>query len=191
MFSNPHPRSSAYTGMNHWHMYTSGLNELIHCGLVMPYGARYPGPWFNIKMSSYQYRKSHCGDKTVVRSSYLHNGISYTGKATSLYWIRGQAGHKFIGLQGTNVKFPTKHNNSIQQNTFKMLSVKWWSFCLACLSFNESLHYQYHKFCGFYSNPLYNYFHWKFLVPSFPYPILMDSFGALLGEQFPEVGIIG
>ena len=26
-----------------------------------------PGPWFNIKMSSYWYRKSHCGDKTVVR----------------------------------------------------------------------------------------------------------------------------
>ena len=45
------------------------------------------GPWFNIKMSSYQYRKSHCGDKTVVRSSYLHNGISYTGKMVSLYWI--------------------------------------------------------------------------------------------------------
>ena len=39
-------------------------------------------------MSSYQYRKSHCGDKTVVRSSYLHNGVSYTGKMTSLYWIR-------------------------------------------------------------------------------------------------------
>ena len=46
-----------------------------------------PGPWFNIKMSSYQYRKSHCGDKTVVRSSYLHNRISYTGKMTSLYWF--------------------------------------------------------------------------------------------------------
>ena len=46
------------------------------------------GPWFNIKMSSYQYRKSHFGDKTVVRSSYLQNGISYTGKMTSLYWIR-------------------------------------------------------------------------------------------------------
>ena len=44
----------------------------------------------NIKMSSYQYRISHCGDKTVVRSSYLHNGISYTGKITSLYWIRAQ-----------------------------------------------------------------------------------------------------
>ena len=39
-------------------------------------------------MSSYQYRKSHCGDKTILWPSYLHNGISYTGKMTSLYWIR-------------------------------------------------------------------------------------------------------
>ena len=38
-------------------------------------------------MSSYQYRKSYCGDKTILRPSYLHNGISYTGKTTSLYWI--------------------------------------------------------------------------------------------------------
>ena len=50
----------------------------------------FPGPRFNIKMSSYRYRKSLCGDKTVVRSSYLHNGISYTGKMSSLYWIRAQ-----------------------------------------------------------------------------------------------------
>ena len=47
-----------------------------------------PGPWFNKKMSSYQYRKSHCGDKTILRPSYLHNGISDTGKMASLYWIR-------------------------------------------------------------------------------------------------------
>ena len=47
-----------------------------------------PEPWFNIKMPSHQYRKSHCGDKTVARQSYLHNRISYTGKTTSLYWIR-------------------------------------------------------------------------------------------------------
>ena len=46
--------------------------------------------WINIKMSPYQYRKSHCGDKTVLRPSYLHNGISYTAKTTSLYWIRAQ-----------------------------------------------------------------------------------------------------
>ena len=47
-----------------------------------------PGGWFNIEIQSYQYRKSQCGDQTVIRSSYLHNGISYTGKTTSLYWIR-------------------------------------------------------------------------------------------------------
>ena len=38
-------------------------------------------------MPSYQYRKSHCEDKTILRPSYLHNGISYTGKTASLYWI--------------------------------------------------------------------------------------------------------
>ena len=43
------------------------------------------GGWFNIKMPSYQYRNSHCGDKTILRPSYLHNGISYTGKMTSLF----------------------------------------------------------------------------------------------------------
>ena len=48
------------------------------------------GPWFNIKLSSYKYRKSHCGDKMVVRSSYLHNGISYNGKSASLYWTNTQ-----------------------------------------------------------------------------------------------------
>ena len=39
----------------------------------------------NIKMSSYQYRKSHCGDKTILRPSYLHNGISFTGKMTDIF----------------------------------------------------------------------------------------------------------
>ena len=33
------------------------------------------GPWFNIKMPTYQYRKSYCGDKTVVRSSYSTMGF--------------------------------------------------------------------------------------------------------------------
>ena len=48
----------------------------------------------NIKMPPYQYKKSHCGDKTILRSSYLHNGISYTGKMTSVYWIRALQGHQ-------------------------------------------------------------------------------------------------
>ena len=56
------------------------IRSIIH-------GSSWSGPWFNSKMSSYQYRKSHCGDKTVVRSSYLHNGFSYTDKMTSLYWF--------------------------------------------------------------------------------------------------------
>ena len=55
-----------------------------------PVTMKQTGPWFNKKMSSYQYRKSHCGDKTILRPSYLHNGISYTGKTTSLYWIGAQ-----------------------------------------------------------------------------------------------------
>ena len=45
------------------------------------------GPDSIIKMAPYQYRKSHCGDTTISRSFYLHNGISYTGNRTSLYWI--------------------------------------------------------------------------------------------------------
>ena len=45
------------------------------------------GPLLKIKMSYYQYRKSHCEDNTIIRSSYLRNGISYTGMTASLYWI--------------------------------------------------------------------------------------------------------
>ena len=61
------------------------LHFLIHFGLGMLITLN-AGPWFNIKMSSYQC-KSHCGDKTILRPSYFHNGISYTGKMASLYWI--------------------------------------------------------------------------------------------------------
>ena len=61
------------------------------CDVMLMAAVMYrPGPQFNIKMTSYQYRKSHCGDKTILRPSYLHNGISYTGKMSSLYWIRAQ-----------------------------------------------------------------------------------------------------
>ena len=68
------------------------------------------GPWFNTKMSSYQYRNSHCGDKTILRPSYLPNGISFTGWiTTSLYWIRALAityrqqtvSHCHSGTRGT------------------------------------------------------------------------------------------
>ena len=43
-------------------------------------------------MSPYQYRKSHCGNKAIAKSSYLQNGASYTGMLTSLYWINIESG---------------------------------------------------------------------------------------------------
>ena len=70
-------------------------SQLIFPAEIQGIDTLWPGHWFNIKMSSYQYRKSYCGDKMVVRSSYLHNGISYTGKMASLYWIGPRAFHKY------------------------------------------------------------------------------------------------
>ena len=69
-----------------------GVHQLIKDFVTEPVCGEtaWPGPWFNIKMSSYQYRKSHCGDKMILWPSYLHNGISYTGKTASLYWIGAQ-----------------------------------------------------------------------------------------------------
>ena len=66
----------------------SGKNRSVWW-LLMPWLPALPRPWFNIKMPSYQYRKSHSGDKTAVLS-YLHYGISFTGKMASLYWISPQ-----------------------------------------------------------------------------------------------------
>ena len=34
--------------------------------------------------------KSHCGDEPILRTSYLHNGISYIDKVASLYSIQTQ-----------------------------------------------------------------------------------------------------
>ena len=48
----------------------------------------YSGPQFNIKITSFRYWKSHCGDKPILRPYYLHNRISYTDKMTSFYWSR-------------------------------------------------------------------------------------------------------
>ena len=82
-------------------------NQLMNCSTCIVASRSclsLTGPWFNIKKSSYQYRKSHCGDKTVVRSSYLHNEISYTGKMASFYWISPQ-----IYSSGPDVLGPADH----------------------------------------------------------------------------------
>ena len=60
-----------------------------------------------IKMSSYQYRKSVCGDK-VVRSSYLHIVISFTGKMSSLYWIRALVKKARMDLKRGDRNFPCR-----------------------------------------------------------------------------------
>ena len=55
---------------------------------LVPSCAKEPGHWFNMKMPPYQDRKSHCRDRTILRPSYLPNENSYTGKMTSLCWIK-------------------------------------------------------------------------------------------------------
>ena len=57
------------------------------------------GPWFIIKMSSYQYRKSHCGGKTILPPSCLHNGISNTGKTASLKHLISTMGFPILVRQ--------------------------------------------------------------------------------------------
>ena len=64
---------------NRQQAFTWTNDVLVYCcmyaspGLrVLKYHAwRLPGPRFNTKMSPYQYRKSHCGDKTVGRKIVL------------------------------------------------------------------------------------------------------------------------
>ena len=72
--------------------------------IAILYFVMWSGPWFNIKMQSYQYRKSHCGDKTIVRSSYLHNGNSYTDEMSSLYWIVAQVSETQLKIGHSQMK---------------------------------------------------------------------------------------
>ena len=65
-----------------WHR----LLKLFH--ILDKYRKSHCGDKTILRPSYLHNRKSHCGDKTILRPSYLHNGISYTGKTTSLYWIR-------------------------------------------------------------------------------------------------------
>ena len=87
-------RTFARYFIDHGNGWKINTTELCSISVFAGFAWYRPGHRFNIKMSPYQYRKFHCGDKTVVRSSYLHNGISYTGKMTSLYWIGAQMPHE-------------------------------------------------------------------------------------------------
>ena len=87
-FSN-HAPSLIYLNRN------NHSSRFVFCGVPM-----LSGPWFSIKMPSYQYRKTHCGYKTILRTSYLHNGIFHTCKMTSLYWIGAQVPIDFTHIVG-------------------------------------------------------------------------------------------
>ena len=74
--------------------------------------------WFNIKMLSNHYRKSHCRDETVVILFYPHNGNSYTVK-TAFYIESGpwssnyRQPHICSNARKTLKPFYIKHNNSM------------------------------------------------------------------------------
>ena len=101
-------------------------------------------------MSSYQYRKSHCEDKMILRPSYCHNGISYPGKMTSLYWIKALESVYILGwntvilltgmlkslhsLGSCAENFPLIQISSILSVIFTRLWIKcqivfWWTSC--------------------------------------------------------------
>ena len=107
------------------------LNNNICKSWIKLKETRTPGPRFNIKMTSYQYRKSHCGDKTILRPSYLHNGISYTGKTTSLYWIKALVIYWIVCLSLASTESMSKTQrawscNQVVGRTFKWI-IMWFS----------------------------------------------------------------
>ena len=100
-FYSGHQNIYKWMQIVHSYCFSNHVSGLIHVILIISFVFDMsPGPRFNIKMPSYQYRKSHCGDKTILRPSYLHNGISYTGKMTSLYWVGALATTNFKMCHG-------------------------------------------------------------------------------------------
>ena len=85
-----------------WHHNKLEVTDTSHLGFDTAHSHNWGKSWFIFqapiqytKMTSYQNRSSHCGDEMIVRSSYdkmtlrsshLHNGMTYSAKMTSLYW---------------------------------------------------------------------------------------------------------
>ena len=63
-------------------------------------------------MTSYQYTTPHCGDMMVIRSSFLHNGMSYTGKWYNSIFIlkRTPVCLKFCMSRALSRTLAYKHN---------------------------------------------------------------------------------
>ena len=95
----------------------------------------WPGPWFSTKMLSYQYRKSRCGDKTVIRQPYLHSGISYNDKTPSFYWIKAQMmSIKMVDEIKRNhlyIKYLNIHLKTMSALSSEWNTAYWWYLHLA------------------------------------------------------------
>ena len=139
-----------------YHLTGDRLSEYPIYWMIVPFTTLYqmlcccyhkPVAWFNINMS-YQYRKSHCGDKTIVRSFYLHNGTSYTGNMTSLYSIRAQ-GDLEDGCDVCPVVFVAMDLNAmaieikcLKKNTFLSSKARIWK-----ISYGDFEHKVTPKYC--------------------------------------------
>ena len=82
-----------------------------------------PAGRFNMKTSSYLYRRSHCGYKTILRQSYLRNGIPYP--------LRRQYGRKIVlspQWDLLNIRATVGANSAVVESndTSKMASLYWY-----------------------------------------------------------------
>ena len=78
--SNRKPKGHPLMQIQGWYDYTHK-----HNGWCRPIDQRHRNliPYWDV---IFQYRKSHTAYETSIKLSDLHNGISCTGKTTSLYW---------------------------------------------------------------------------------------------------------
>ena len=97
-------------------------------------------------MLSYQYSKSYCEDKTIQRPSYLHNGISYTGKPTSLHWNRAQNTARWHGRWSLLVLLAPREENSL--HSVPEMQISWRSYhitVMLTMKWNSLERYNLHR----------------------------------------------
>ena len=86
-YRNSHHRDEAVMRLSHIYNripYNGKMAYLYWIGPKAPDSMDNRG-WFNIKMSAYRYRKSHCGDKTILWRSYSRL-ISTMGFHILVWW---------------------------------------------------------------------------------------------------------
>ena len=80
-----HPIATEWCWTSSRHEWPFVIRRLYqwHCAMTTVTIKKGGWSWFNIKIPYY----SKSGDEMIIRSSYLHNRISYTGKMAFLYCI--------------------------------------------------------------------------------------------------------